>query len=100
MNNGSNTKHGEIHEIKSSEISASTAISSATNAIYEATYFTLGSQIPYCNSQFSYSCSEADATPTYTILDSSDTRMQIRIDQRAGCCRTADPSAFVKGRIP
>ena len=77
-------KGGEVYEFKSSNKSPSTLISSATNQFDVATYREKTSLLlTQLNGTTGWIyATYATATPTYTILESSSTRVRLRLDSR------------------
>ncbi len=78
---------GELDQFKSSEISASTAISSATNLISsDGAYGSLGSSQHWAGTGdaklFSSDNVTAPDPPTWEVLESSETRVRLRVDDR------------------
>ena len=83
MNNTSPNMDGELKELKSSEISPGKQISSAENCISSSDLKgTIGSHCHY-NSTYVYSQSNSTTSPpTYTVLETSPTRVRFKLDKR------------------
>ncbi len=84
MDNTASGMGGELTQFKSSEISPSTAISSAANLCpTDTTYGTFG-YFDHSTGSGGYarSMSHVAATPSYTVLEASDVRVRLQIDKR------------------
>ena len=82
---------GELYEFKSSESTgnASSAISGASNVINTATAFTFGYH-DHLDAGVNYasSATEIDATASYTVLEASECRVRLQINQRTAADAT------------
>ncbi|KMQ52932.1 Fibronectin type III domain protein [Chitinispirillum alkaliphilum] len=83
---GTASKDGEIFKFKSSELNPNTPISSSDNMIpVNASDGTMGyfdNHNVFPDGDFSRSCEHSASNATYTVLDSSEARVRLRINTR------------------
>ena len=83
MDNTATGMGGELTQFKSSEISPSSPVTSAANMLpTDPSFGTFGYHDHYSSGNYSSSAKEVSANPSYTVLESSDTRVRLRINNR------------------